>query len=433
MEVCVFFFFFFNYNPFDIDVIRRSCHLVFGEKLLKDGYCDIGMFIRPQLNKYDIYEKLKTAGSPFAYLYASNQSFPKSKDIKNNGVEFLKSKLEMKDAYSLSLMEAQAVLNWIFKSGDTIAEKKVIAEDLISALEPQKSSQTNYLLENDSVFYDPSRVQICFIKSIEDFNVFIQQNQTYREGFYYRGHSQLNYMLNPSLMRRQSWKDHERDMYNELMIQCPQDFQHIRTHLDILVHMQHYNLPTRLLDITGNPLVALYFACEQDTSSLGEIIVFDVEAEKIKYPNSDAVSLLASLPLFRKEEQQLFLKAATDKHTDQEYFNKQIVRLLHEVKSEKPAFRDEVNKEDLVSSFVVRSSKSNNRIIKQDGAFIICGLAEDHSIVLNSFRYKNDSKSIVYILEDKKNIMQQLKNFAVTKASLFPEIDDVADFIKQRY
>ena len=41
----------------------------------------------------------------------------------------------------------------------------------------------------------------------------------------------------------------------------PQSFSECKSALDYLVQMQHYGLPTRLLDMTTNPLVALYFAC----------------------------------------------------------------------------------------------------------------------------------------------------------------------------
>ena len=43
-------------------------------------------------------------------------------------------------------------------------------------------------------------------------------------------------------------------MYQELIIRCASDFAQCQSHLDYLVEMQHYGLPTRLLDITENPL-----------------------------------------------------------------------------------------------------------------------------------------------------------------------------------
>ncbi len=94
----------------------------------------------------------------------------------------------------------------------------------------------------------------------------------------FRGHTNINYEIKPSLFRTPQFYKNEYMMYQELVLRCPDDFLRCDTHLDFLVEMQHYGLPTRLLDFSFNPLVALYFACETKDNT-GEVIVYAVKNE----------------------------------------------------------------------------------------------------------------------------------------------------------
>jgi FRG domain len=89
-----------------------------------------------------------------------------------------------------------------------------------------------------------------------------------------------------------------RGLCKELLIAHYDEFQGDQYCFDRLVRMQHYGLPTRLLDISGNPLVALFFACfcAPELAEIdGEVILFRVSSEKVKYYDSDTVSCLANL------------------------------------------------------------------------------------------------------------------------------------------
>lgn len=88
----------------------------------------------------------------------------------------------------------------------------------------------------------------------------------------FRGNSDFEYKLVPGLARlKKSDEDTELDLINDFLTRRPDAFNGL-SDFDILAKMQHYGLPTRLLDFSLNPLVALYFACESKTTKDGRIL-----------------------------------------------------------------------------------------------------------------------------------------------------------------
>lgn len=424
-DVIVIFFFFEDVN--NHPVIKEAFRQICANKLLSDMYCDMEEYIAGRIEKNTVLTLLK-ADSPVAQLY--QEAYPSLENANSLWGEFEE---KYQTVHSLSFIEAKALVNWIYRAYPKMEQRKDVTAAILPSISEMFSIDT--LAFADSIIYVKAKVEINMITSFTGFYKLMQDIDSPGRTVYYRGHADTEYILLPSVMRTDNWQSHERDMYNELIIECPKDFSHCTKHIDYLVHMQHYGLPTRLLDISRNPLVALFFACESNPGKRGEVIVFDVDSEKIKYPGSDTVTVLASLPLFKKELQNDFFKWAADAAVSQADFNKKAKRLLHEVKLEKPAFKDEIMKNDILDCFFVLSEKKNDRIIKQDGAFIICGLIDKEKNPIHNDRYANQGKIQIFIIESKskKEILKMLNKFSINSASLFPEISDVTGFIKGKY
>ena len=165
----------------------------------------------------------------------------------------------------------------------------------------------------------------------------------------YRGMVDYEYPLIPGLARiEEKDSDIEATLINDFLNRRPDAFNGL-SEFDTLAKMQHYGLPTRLLDFSLNPLVALYFACESKTTKSGRVLCHNTFLQN---DSSEYVSSICATPM---------TKMFDDNYTVEEYYCNDSLTLKKYI-SESYIY-DETT--------VVRPKYWNQRIANQSGAFMV--------------------------------------------------------------
>ena len=138
-----------------------------------------------------------------------------------------------------------------------------------------------------------------FLKILDSYKE--QFSQTYRNsGFVFRGMGNASWQLIPGMFREYSEKQicatmpgisYKGRIYSaheyEILAHFKKEASGLLTHVPQtddftwIQYAQHYGVPTRLLDFTSNPLVAMYFCCQSESKGDGAIwIVNTVNFER---------------------------------------------------------------------------------------------------------------------------------------------------------
>ena len=209
--------------------------------------------------------------------------------------------------------------------------------------------------------------------------------------FYFRGDSRTSRELRPSVMRHSPAGDfplraYEGELLLDLMSRQPEAFGSLTLAIDQWVLAQHHGLKTRLLDITRNPLVALFNVCKKHDIQGGSdredgcLHVFAVPRDLVKPFNSDTISIIANFSKLRLSEQTHLLGKERSSHDPQDKsvftrYDRVLSRLYDFIRHEKPSFQEKIDPKDLFRVFVVEPQRSFERLRVQSGAFSHIGLS----------------------------------------------------------
>jgi hypothetical protein len=273
-----------------------------------------------------------------------------------------------------------------------------------------------------------------------------------KTSIFFRGVSNSRFVCDPSIFRKPHLLSNERNFTQDIIINNADDFKNRNSIFEKLVYLQHFETPTRLVDLTQNPLAALYFSCEDkfnpvNNSTAGKVELYFENNNHLKYYDSDVIKVLSNLSRLTREEYQNLQSQLSCCRSCAKFgencstFNKNcyVKKLTSLIKNERPSFEPRIRPSDLLCDYIVYPVKDNQRIIAQSGLFMLCGVTSNiDKEVSYRTRYDlqeiNGKKIVIYIpAAQKKKIISELETYNINLFSIYPDIQNASIHFQKKY
>jgi hypothetical protein len=240
------------------------------------------------------------------------------------------------------------------------------------------------------------------IRCVSDLiNTLRTDNMTYEGDIWYRGQSNKEWTLAPGLLR---YTDTPSE--NSFLTRFKQSAAMLierqpKSDFDWMFLMQHYGVPTRLLDWSESPLTALYFAVSE-----------------IKTEDTDAA-------LWSLRPTELNKKAGIDAKEknfivcfdDEELSNYSVANVYS-------------NTRNKLNPLATIATRNNSRIQAQLGVFTIHHL---DTRPIEAFCGDEEVHKYVIPVDCKEAIRKELKLLGISKFTLFPELASIGEILTAQY
>ena len=231
---------------------------------------------------------------------------------------------------------------------------------------------------------------------------------------YFRGQVDKEWQLLPGIFRKDVLLIDECEAIRNVGLQLWNELSICKSYLERLVYLQHYGMWTRLLDVTFNPLIALFMACSGTESEDKDGVVFfgyQIDSQDSNTVEKTAEFVFSNNTHANKDSFERFLQ------------NNEIGRFV----------------ECFMNPHFIFPPISNPRIESQNGAFI---MAPPLKGTITDYTWNNESldntdlfgyNRAIVPSSHKKAILRELSELGINRGSLFRDAVDKISAIKENY